>query len=192
MMATWIDVLTFWFGAPESPELGRPRKAWFAKDPAFDEAIRTRFLATYEAAVRGELGAWRATPLAALALTIVLDQFPRNMFRNDPRTFAADPLALDVAREMVASGFDRVLTPVQRTFAYLPYEHAEDRDAQRESVRLFETMRDEPDSVGNIDYAYRHQVIIDCFGRFPHRNAVLGRASTSEEIEFLQQPGSGF
>lgn len=185
-------VLDFWFGVPGSPERGRPRREWFRKDPAFDEAIRERFLGLHEAAAGGELQDWESTALASLALIIVLDQFPRNMFRDSPRAFATDPLALACARRAVDQGFDRHCSPVERTFMYLPFEHSEDLAAQRRSVALFESMRGQGDSEGIIDYAHRHYDIIAKFGRFPHRNAVLGRASTPEEIAFLKQPGSGF
>lgn len=192
MQEDWQDVLDFWFGAPDSPQHGRARAEWFRKSDAFDAAIRTRFAATYEAAVRGDLAHWRAQPLSALALVIVLDQFPRNMFRGAARAFAADSLALDVARHMVAHAYDQTLKPVERHFVYLPFEHAEDLAMQHESVRLFETLRDDPHSAEALDYAYRHRDIIERFGRFPHRNVILGRPSTSEELKFLQQPGSSF
>jgi len=192
MHTDWQDVLDFWFGSPQSPEHGKPRPEWFRKSDAFDAAIRDRFESTYHAALRGDLADWREMPLSALALVIVLDQFPRNIYRGTPGAFAADTLALDVARHIVANGWDGTLKPVERTFVYLPYEHCEEIAAQRECVRLFETLRGDPDSVEGIDYAYRHLAIIERFGRFPHRNAILGRPSTPEESEFLKQPGSGF
>ena len=192
MHEDWQDVLDFWFGAPDSSQYGQARAEWFLKSDAFDAAIRTRFASTHEGALRGDLAHWRVRPLSALALVIVLDQFPRNMYRGTARAFAADMLALDVARHMVAQGYDQALKPLERHFVYLPFEHAEDRAMQRESVRLFETLRDDPESAEAIDYAYRHRDIIERFGRFPHRNAILGRSSTSEEVEFLQQPGSSF
>lgn len=192
MQADWQEVLDFWFGAADAPEHGRARPEWFRKSEAFDEAIRTRFEHLYEAAARGALSDWLEQPRSALALVIVLDQFPRNMYRGTPRAFAADAQALEVARHVVAQGWDRSMKPMERLFVYLPYEHAEDMAMQRESVRLFETLRDDPQSVEGIDYAYRHYEIIERFGRFPHRNAILGRQSTPEEIEFLKQPGSAF
>ncbi|HLU77850.1 MAG TPA: DUF924 family protein [Burkholderiales bacterium] len=192
MQHDWQRVLDFWFGTADMPGYGQPRPEWFRKSDAFDETIRERFESTYEAAARGELVHWQDVPESALALVIVLDQFPRNMYRGTPRAFAADPLALSVARHIVAQGWDRSMKPVERLFVYLPYEHAEDMAMQRESVRLFETLRDDPQSVGGIDYAWRHYEIIERFGRFPHRNAILGRPSTPEEIEFLKQPGSSF
>ena len=188
----YFDILDFWFGPPASPQRGRHRQEWFRKNADFDAEIRRRFSAEHEAALAGKRRQWEATPHAALALVIVLDQFPRNMFRDNPRAFAADPAALGVARRMVETGFDRLLRPLERCFAYLPFEHSEDLAAQRRSLVLFEGLRFSSDCGGNIDYAYRHYEIIVRFGRFPHRSAVLGRAATPEEIEFLRQPGSGF
>ncbi len=181
------EILDFWFGAPDSRERGRPRKAWFQKSEIFDAEIRRRFLATWEFAERGELERWRETPLASLALIIVLDQFPRNMFRGTARAFSSDFLALSAARSMTERGFDRLLSPAERGFAYLPFEHAEDLAAQRRSLALSQAL--DPEHIG---YARRHYEIIARFGRFPHRNAMLGRESTPEEIEFLKQPGSSF
>ena len=191
-LASWPDVLEFWFGAPDSPEFGRPRAPWFVKSAEFDALIRDRFLATHEAAAAGALDAWASRPLAALALAVVLDQFPRNMFRGTPRAFAADARALALAREVVARGFDDVLLPVQRWFVYLPFEHAETLGAQRESLRLFEPLATDAAGAGTFAYAMRHYAIVARFGRFPHRNAILGRESTPEELAFLAQPGSSF
>jgi uncharacterized protein (DUF924 family) len=138
------------------------------------------------------LSGWASTPYAALALIIVLDQFPRNMFRGEARAFESDALALAVARKAVDHGFDSLYRPVERPFAYLPFEHSEDLAVQRRSLALFGSMAHIPESATSIDYARRHYEIIVRFGRFPHRNQVLGRASTLEELEFLKQPGSGF
>lgn len=187
------DVLDFWFGAPGLDEYGRERKIWFRKREAFDAMLRERFGALLEAACAGELDAWAATPEGTLALVIVLDQFSRNCYRGTPRAFAADDRALALARRLVASGEDRALpTLYHRAFAYLPFEHAESMDAQRESLRLFGELRDEPDGKGYYDYAARHANVIERFGRFPHRNAVLGRASSEAELAFLREPGSSF
>ncbi|HYS57847.1 MAG TPA: DUF924 family protein [Burkholderiales bacterium] len=180
-------MLDFWFGAPNSCERGRPRKLWFQNSEPFDAEIRRRFLATWERAARGELERWQATPLASLAIVVTLDQFPRNMFRGTARAFATDSLALAAARETIAREFDRLLSPVERSFVYLPFAHAEDLAAQRRSLVLFHASERE-----NVESARRHYEIIARFGRFPHRNAVLGRESTAEEIEFLKQPGSSF
>jgi uncharacterized protein (DUF924 family) len=194
-LGTYSDfsaVLDFWFGAPDSPGRGRPRKEWFRKDERFDGEIRSRFLAIWEAAARGELKRWEDTPLAALALVVALDQFPRNMFRGEPEAFASDALALATAKRLVERGFDRVLHHTERTFVYLPFEHAEDLGAQRHAVELFQALEREDPGANLVEYARRHHDIIARFGRFPHRNAILGRASTPDEIEFLRQPGSGF
>jgi uncharacterized protein (DUF924 family) len=180
-------VLDFWFGAPGSRERGRPRKLWFQKSEPFDAEIRRRFLATWERAASGELEPWQATPLASLGIVVTLDQFPRNMFRGTARAFATDSLALAAARETIAREFDRLLSPVERSFVYLPFAHAEDLAAQRRSLVLFHASDRE-----NVESARRHYEIIARFGRFPHRNTVLGRQSTAEEIEFLKQPGSSF
>jgi uncharacterized protein (DUF924 family) len=191
-IASWAEVLEFWFGAPGAPEFGRPRASWFQKSDAFDALLRDRFLATHEQAFAGALDPWGERPLSALALAVVLDQFPRNMYRGTPRAFAADPRALALAREVVARGFDEVLLPVQSWFVYLPFEHAEDLDAQRESLRRFERLAIDAAGAGTFTYAMRHYAVIERFGRFPHRNAILGRASTPEEIAFLARPGSSF
>ena len=191
-MADFREVLDFWFGPAGTPEYGRPREAWFKKSDAFDAAIRARFLDLHLQAAEGALAAWRTAPDSLLALIIVLDQFPRNLFRGSSRAFATDAQALAAAEFAVAQGYDRKLAPVERWFVYLPFEHAEDLALQRRCLELFEDLRTDPDSAGSIDYARRHYEIIARFGRFPHRNALLGRVSTPEEIEFLRQPGSGF
>ncbi|HEY0820524.1 MAG TPA: DUF924 family protein [Rhizobacter sp.] len=186
-----LDVLRFWFG-DGPPYANRPE--WFRKSDEFDREIERRFAPLIDAALRDELPAWAADAGSALARVIVLDQFPRNVHRNTPRAFAGDPLALAAAQAMVAAGQDRELAPVQRVFVYLPFEHAEDLAAQARSVELFAALAADAPEAGDdwLDYARRHEVIVARFGRFPHRNAILGRASTPEEIEFLQQPGSSF
>lgn len=187
------DVLDFWFGEPGSAEYGHVRKMWFHKDEAFDALLRERFGALLDAACAGELDAWAVTPECALALVIVLDQFSRNCHRGTPRAFAADERALAIARRLVTSGADRTLpTPQHRVFAYLPFEHSESMDMQRESLRLFGELKAEPDCEGYYDYAVRHADVIERFGRFPHRNAQLGRASSEAELAFLREPGSSF
>jgi len=185
-------VLDFWFGAPGAPEYGKSRAVWFKKDDAFDAEIALRFGAAQRAAAAGRYDSWQTSPKGALALTVLLDQFPRNMYRGTPAAFACDSHAQRIARNAVARGFDRDLLPVERWFVYLPFEHAEDRASQCKSLQLFATLRNDPGSAGNMDYARRHYEIVARFGRFPHRNAILGRESTPEEIEFLKQPGSGF
>jgi uncharacterized protein (DUF924 family) len=182
------DVLRFWFGdAPVA------RAEWFRKDAAFDALIAERFGALIEQALRGALEAWADAPETAVARILLLDQFTRNAFRDTPRAFAGDAQALAAARAMVARGQDRALPPLRRAFVYLPYEHAEDRAAQRESLVLHAALvRDDPSLASQETYARRHAEIIERFGRFPHRNLVLGRVSTDEELAFLQQPGSSF
>jgi uncharacterized protein (DUF924 family) len=174
-------ILHFWF-----TEL--TTKQHFAKDAALDEAIRTRFGATLVAAARCELFAWRATPEGRLAEVLVLDQFSRNVHRDTPRAFAQDALALALAQELVASGQDRSLTVAQRSFAYMPYMHSESALIHEQAVALFS----QPGLENNLRFEHAHKAIIDRFGRYPHRNAVLGRSSTAEELAFLSGPGSSF
>jgi uncharacterized protein (DUF924 family) len=190
-MTTPEDVLSFWFA--DGPDT--PRTAWFLRAASFDADCRERFAGTLREARLGRLDAWASTPRGALALSIVLDQFPRNLFRDSREAFASDTKAVAFARQAVARGFDRLLTPVERVFLYLPFEHSEDPRDQDEAVRLFETLSDTPGMSGPgsvIDYAHRHRDVIRRFGRFPHRNAVLGRASTDAEKAYLDQPGAGF
>jgi uncharacterized protein (DUF924 family) len=186
------DVLEFWFGEPSSPERGVPRKAWFEKSAEFDAVIRDRFSTLVDDAAAGRLAAWTRMPLAALALVIVCDQFPRNIFRGSPRAFATDPRALEISLGIVERGFDAAYLPVERAFAYLPFEHAEDIAMQRRSLALFARLPPSSTAASYMDYARRHHDVIERFGRFPHRNEILGRASTPEEGEFLKQPGSSF
>jgi uncharacterized protein (DUF924 family) len=184
-----MAVLDFWFGAPPFSR----RAEWFRKDVAFDAQIRQRFGSLHKSALRGAIDAWRTEPLPALARLIVLDQFSRNLHRNSAQAFAGDAMALVAAQDIVARGWDRGYAPVQRSFAYLPFEHAEDIAMQRESLRLFAGLaHDEPSEADTVEWAQKHLDVIQRFGRFPHRNAALGRVSTAEEIEFLAQPGSGF
>ncbi|HEX4944046.1 MAG TPA: DUF924 family protein [Usitatibacteraceae bacterium] len=186
------DVLAFWFGEPGSTSHGKPRAAWFGKDADFDGEIRRRFLALHACAALGERQHWRDDPETLLALVIVLDQFSRNLYRDDPRAFSQDAMALDGAQLMVARGWDAARLPVERQFAYLPFEHAEDPAMQDRSVALFSTLEAFPETKGLAGWAEKHRVIVRRFGRFPHRNAVLGRESTAEEIAFLKEPGSRF
>ncbi|MBI5721287.1 MAG: DUF924 domain-containing protein [Burkholderiales bacterium] len=184
------EVIHFWFGLPPSEE---PRAEWFRKDEAFDERIRARFGTQVEAALKGELRAWDATPSGALARILLLDQFTRNLFRGSAKAFAGDVFALAAAQAMVVRGDDRWLSGVMRSFVYLPFEHSEDIDVQRESLRLFARLGAEcPEMADNEVWAKKHEVIIARFGRFPHRNEALGRVSTAEELAFLKEPGSSF
>ena len=189
-MSSAAEVLAFWFGEPPAAQ---PRGEWFRKDPAFDALISTHFGAAIEAALIGGFQDWDASPSGALARIVLLDQFTRNSFRDTPRAFAGDALALAAAQALVASGADQQLQPLQRWFAYLPFEHAESHEMQRESLRLFGALAAaEPNMADAQLYAQKHADIIERFGRYPHRNAVLGRVSTSEEEAFLRQPGSSF
>lgn len=184
------DVLEFWFGAPAS---GAPRAIWFRKDSTFDAAVRTRFGSLLELGLAGGLREWDDRAEGRLARIVVLDQFTRNAFRDTPRAFAGDSLALEAACALVASGRDRQLGGLQRWFAYLPFEHAESLPMQQESLRLFEALAaEQPLRVDALEWARKHHAVIERFGRYPHRNAVLGRPSTPEELEFLAGPGSSF
>lgn len=188
-------ILTFWFDHPKAPgsEYGRQRSVWFKKDPAFDETIRAHFLSDYEQAAAGQLAHWLGQPRDCLALIVLLDQFPRNLFRQSPRSYATDELALTAARYAIAQGYDQALLPVERIFIYLPFEHSEALADQETSVRLASALAEQsPELISILDYAIRHQAVIQRFGRFPHRNEVLGRPSTPAEAEFLTQPGSRF
>ena len=191
-----LAVLDFWFGPADDPAHDQPRRAWFAKDAAFDAEIARRFGALVEDALAGRLDGWITRPIdprPALALLILLDQFTRNIFRGTPRAFAGDARALQIARAMVASGADRALSSLQRSFVYLPFEHAEDLSHQRTAVQLFEQLaRDDARRADLVDWARRHHDVVARFGRFPHRNAVLGRLSSADELAFLATPGSSF
>lgn len=186
------EVLEFWFGPLGHPERGSPRKAWFEKNVGFDEEIGRRFGARLDAAASGQLDGLAAFPDGALALCVLLDQFPRNLFRGQARAFAYDAKARDVARGAIERGFDLVLSPVERVFLYLPFEHSEDLADQKRAVTLFQSLPAMPGRREYLDYAVRHRDVIARFGRFPHRNAALGRPSTPEEAAFLEQPGSSF
>jgi uncharacterized protein (DUF924 family) len=185
------EVLSFWFGEPGSADSLRPRELWFTKSDATDRLIAERFGAFVERALEGQHDDWAATPRGALALVILLDQFPRNIFRGTPRAFAGDLRALALATRLVDTARDLTLAPLERWFVYMPFEHSERLLDQYESVRLFERLAadglDAP-----LEWARRHFDVVERFGRFPHRNAILGRASTPQELDFLSQPGSSF
>jgi uncharacterized protein (DUF924 family) len=176
-----VEILSFWFS-------GRVEPLWFSSEPALDAELRERFGTLVSAAFAGELDDWLETPEGALALVILLDQFPRNIYRGTPAAFAADAKARDVAERALARGHDHQVEPARRMFFYLPFEHSEQLADQERSLALFTALGD----AELLDYAVRHHEIIARFGRFPHRNAVLGRPSTLEEQAFLTQPGSAF
>jgi len=191
------NILDFWFGPPTDPDYGHYRQAWFIKDRAFDERIRQRFYSDYEKAAAGNYDHWKTTPTEAVALLLLLDQFPRNLFRGDSRSFATDSQALAIAQHLVNTGADKTLIAAQRFFIYVPFEHSENTGHQQQCVALMEGLiHDVPDLdkglKGGLDYAIRHRDVIERFGRFPHRNEILGRQSTPAEVAFLQEPGSRF
>ena len=174
-------VLDFWFDEIKP-------KQWWVKDAPFDQLIRDRFATVHEQAIRCELFPWRENAFGRLAEIIVLDQFSRNMFRDSPDAFSADGLALVLAQEAVSSGADMNLTQAQRNFLYMPYMHSESLVVHDVAIELFR----KNGSASALDYELKHKKIIEMFGRYPHRNDILGRESTPEELEFLKQPGSGF
>ncbi len=177
----YTDILTFWFKEIEA-------KLWYASDKNFDDLIRQRFFGIMQQAACGELYAWRATAEGRLAEIIVLDQFSRNVYRNTPQAFSQDPVALVLAQEAVASGSLDSLNPTQNSFLLLPYMHSESRRIHVVAEALYKDFT----PAGNYDFELRHKAIIDRFGRYPHRNKILERTSTSEEVAFLAQPGSHF
>jgi uncharacterized protein (DUF924 family) len=192
-MAQIEEIVSFWFGDSPANGQGKSRKVWFRKDPDFDQEIRTRFLADYQQAAQGQLEDWQSSPQGCLALTLLLDQFPRNLFRGQPEAFATDEQALTVVRAAIAKQFDQALPPIQRWFLYIPFMHSEALADQQYSVKLFRQLSaEEPETVSAYEYAIKHLQVIERFGRFPHRNSTLNRATTPEEADFLQQPGSSF
>lgn len=192
------EVIDFWFLPAGSNGHGAPRVEWFRKDPQFDAAIQTRFGALVAQAVAGHLRHWDdAGAEGRLARILLLDQFTRNVWRNTPQAFGGDALALAAAQDMLNAAQDLALAPLARAFAYLPFEHAEDIALQQQSVALFENLHAQhgvaaPTLAGMRDYAIRHRDVIARFGRFPHRNLILARTSTPEELAYLREPGSGF
>lgn len=194
------DVLDFWFGthADDDAAIAEHNAVWFGADAAFDAVIRERYADLREAAVGGQLDAWLAFPRGRLALVILLDQFSRNLFRGDARAFAHDALARAWSEQGVLDGVDRMLRPIERVFFYLPFEHSEALADQQRAVALFTALHDEVPAplreafADFLGYARRHHDVIARFGRFPHRNATLGRASTPDEAVFLRQSGSSF
>jgi len=189
-MQAWEAVLDFWFGPLDAR--GKARVAWFRKNPAFDGEIRERFGALHRAAALRELEPWRASREPMLALVVVLDQFSRNLFRGDARAFAQDAHARACAREALERGDDLQLLPVERQFLYMPFEHSEDPADQDRAVDLMRSLESFEATRDLTQWAEKHRAIIRRFGRFPHRNAALGRPSTPAEEAFLEEPGSGF
>lgn len=200
-MQPWQPLLALWFGDEADDVLRATRQAplWWGKSSETDALLASRFGEQAEAAAKGCLAHWADAPSGRLALILLLDQLPRNIHRNTPAAFAQDPLARDLCLKGLSIGANKSLSPLERVFFYLPLEHAESREQQARSVALFEALAAEQADTpaqatfaGFADFARRHQVIIERFGRFPHRNDILGRTSTPEEAAFLQQPGSGF
>jgi len=182
------EILDFWFG----PLPHAPRAQWFRKDAAFDAAIAARFGDAIDAAIGGAYREWCSDARGALARILLLDQFTRNTFRGSARAFAGDAEALVTATDLVDRGLDRTLDRYERAFVYLPFEHSEDRQIQDRSIALFTELARETGDRGTLEWAEKHAAIVRRFGRYPHRNAALGRASTPEEVEFLKEPGSSF
>lgn len=200
-MQPWQPLLDLWFGDEANDVLRATRQAplWWGKSSETDALLASRFGELAEAAAKGSLAHWADAPSGRLALILLLDQLPRNIHRGTPAAFAQDPQARDLCLKGLSIGADKSLSPLERVFFYLPLEHAESREQQARSVALFEALAAEQAGTpaqatfaGFADFARRHQVIIERFGRFPHRNDILGRTSTPEEAAFLQQPGSGF
>ncbi len=183
MRDTKNEVLRFWF------EETKPAQ-WFQKNTAFDADIAERFMLTYDMAKKDLCASWAKDADGALALCIVLDQFPRNMFRDTAKSFESDAKILLIAKDAVNKGFDQILSPLKRRFIYMPFMHSEDVFEQKRSVKLFASMKD--DDPLSYDYALKHLEVIEKFGRFPHRNKILGRQSSDEELKYLNIAGAGF
>ena len=175
------EVLDFWFTEIE-PEL------WFKKDSIFDNEIVSRFGKLHRQAVQGELSSWRYSAKSALAEIILLDQFSRNIYRDQPESFAADPMALALSQVAISSGFDKELMPTERSFLYMPFMHSESAVIHEEAIKLYRDLG----IANNLEFELKHKKIVDRFGRYPHRNAILGRQSSAEELEFLAEPNSSF
>ncbi|WP_446311789.1 DUF924 family protein [Vibrio vulnificus] len=175
------EIIDFWFNELEPMQ-------WWQKDEAFDLMIKSRFGELHDKAKSGELASWREIPLGALAEVIILDQFSRNIYRNKPESFTCDSMAVTLTQFAIANGLDSQLSDIQKVFLYMPFMHSESKLIHIEAVKLFESVGIE----SNIEFEYKHKAIIDKFGRYPHRNEILGRESTEAELEFLKQPNSGF
>jgi uncharacterized protein (DUF924 family) len=184
------EVLQFWFG--EGTDYGKAHKRWFEKDARFDALVAKRYSNLLRDMVKGAHRDWLDEPRACLARILVLDQFPRHIHRGTARAFSSDPLAREAATRLVDAGWDRDLLPIERMFAYLPFQHSEALSDQERACALCESLKEFPEVADSHRYALAHRGIIRRFGRFPHRNSALGRASTAEELEFLKLPGSSF
>lgn len=191
-MSSPQEILDFWFGKPGEEGYGKYRPAWFGPDEAFDGEVRRRFADDFERAAAGELAAWEETPEGALALILLLDQCSSILHRGEAQAFASDALAIRIARKAVERGFDRHFPDFHRWFFYLPFEHSENPEDQARSVELFGILEPTEANKMALDYAIRHQRVIERFGRFPNRNAGLGRESTPEELEFLAGPDAPY
>lgn len=199
-MTTPQEILDLWFGPlPDHQTYPQAKsKLWFIKSEDTDKMLRDQFTEALTQAQAGGFQAWEADPRQRLALIILLDQFSRNIYRNDPRAFAADARALALAKDGIAKGMDRQLKLIERVFFYLPLEHDESMESQDLSIKVFEAVRAEaegdfvPQADNFLDYAHQHRDVIVRFGRYPHRNKILGRADTEDEAAFLAKPGSGF
>ena len=194
------SILEYWFGTEADDVMAAKQQAelWWKKNPVVDQEIRERYSSLLDAAVSGRLDDWLAEPRGHLAMIILADQFSRNMYRDTPRSFASDPFAQTWCKAGLENGADRKLRPLERVFFYLPMEHSESLEDQHRSVALCRELAESVPEAhrelfdGYLNYAVRHRKIVERFGRFPHRNAILGRESTEEEIAFLQKPGSSF
>jgi uncharacterized protein (DUF924 family) len=186
------SILAFWFGTQDAPSGNAARDVWFRKDAAFDAEIRARFGDATAIALAGGYGEWCATAEGSLARVLLLDQFTRNIHRDTPMAFAGDARALATAQYAIDRSFDRALDAFGRWFLYLPFEHAEDRGMQERSLALFGALARETGVAAPLEWAQKHADVIARFGRYPHRNAILGRVSTPEELAFLEEPGSRF
>ncbi len=178
---TPLEIIEFWFNQIKPEQ-------WWKKSAAFDAKIKKRFLPIYQKASAGELFNWRYKPLSSLAEIIILDQFPRNIFRDKSQAFATDALALCAAQNAIEKGFDQQLSPEQKSFLYMPFMHSESVEIHKVAEFIFS----DPDVKSNFEFELKHKAIIDRFGRYPHRNKILGRKSTKKELEFLKEPGSSF
>jgi len=200
LTATANTIVDLWFGDDlESPRAVSERSGqWFASDPTFDELIRSRFETLPDQALNGDFAEWARTPFSTLALVLILDQFPRNLYRGPSRSFAYDSAAVNISREAIAHSLDHELHPLHAVFLYLPLEHSEDQNLQNQCVSLFRQLVERAPSLltdqfsSFLGYAERHHAVIKQFGRFPHRNSILGRISTPEELEFLHSGGDTF